>query len=284
MKGIVLAGGAGTRLFPLTISVSKQLLPVYDKPMIFYPISVLMLAGIREILIITTPQDQPLFKKLLGDGSYLGCSFEYAIQEEPNGLAEAFIIGADFIGADKVALVLGDNIFYGNGLSKMLQSRSAIEGAAIFGYPVRDPERFGVVSFDDNHKVISIEEKPQEPKSNYAVPGLYFYDNRVVAIARSIKPSARGEKEITAINKAYLDLGELQVGLMSRGMSWFDTGTVDSLDDATEFIRVIQRSQSMMIACLEEIAYRMGWISYEDLKNAASRYGKGAYAAYINSL
>ncbi len=284
MKGIVLAGGSGTRLFPLTISVSKQLLPVYDKPMIFYPISVLMLAGIKEILIITTPHDKALFEKLLGDGSYLGCSFEYAVQEAPNGLAEAFIIGADFIGHDKVALVLGDNIFYGNGLSKMLQSNNDVVGGAIFAYPVRDPERFGVVAFDKNHKALSIEEKPKHPKSNYAVPGLYFYDNRVVEIARSVQASERGEKEITAVNKAYLDLGELQVGVMSRGMSWFDTGTVDSLDDATEFIRVIQHNQSMMIGCLEEIAYRMDWISYDDLKTSASRYGKGAYAAYINSL
>ena len=284
MKGIVLAGGAGTRLYPLTISVSKQLLPVYDKPMIFYPISVLMLAGIREILIITTPQDQDLFKKLLGDGSYLGCSFEYAVQAEPNGLAEAFIIGADFIGNDKVALVLGDNIFYGNGLSKVLQSKTDITGGAVFAYPVRDPERFGVVEFDSNHKAISIEEKPIKPKSSYAVPGLYFYDNRVVDIARSIKPSARGEKEITAINQAYLEMGELEVGVMSRGMSWFDTGTVDALDDATEFIRVVQRNQSVMIACLEEIAYRMEWISYDNFKKSSSRYGKGAYAAYINSL
>ena len=284
MKGIVLAGGAGTRLYPLTISVSKQLLPVYDKPMIFYPISVLMLAGIKEILIITTPQDQDLFKKLLGDGFYLGCSFEYAVQAEPNGLAEAFIIGADFIGNDKVALVLGDNIFYGNGLSKVLQSKTDITGGAVFAYPVRDPERFGVVEFDSNHKAISIEEKPIKPKSSYAVPGLYIYDNRVVAIARSIKPSARGEKEITAINQAYLEMGELEVGVMSRGMSWFDTGTVDALDDATEFIRVVQRNQSVMIACLEEIAYRMEWISYDNFKKSSSRYGKGAYAAYINSL
>ncbi len=284
MKGIVLAGGAGTRLYPLTISVSKQLLPVYDKPMIFYPISVLMLAGIKEILIITTPEDQALFIKLLGDGSYLGCTFEYAVQEEPNGLAEAFIIGADFIGDDKVALVLGDNIFYGNGLSKMLQTKNNIEGAAIFAYPVRDPERFGVVEFDNNHKAISIEEKPVHPKSNYAVPGLYFYDNRVLEIARTIKPSARGEKEITAVNKVYLDNGELEVAVMSRGMSWFDTGTVDALDDATEFIRVIQHNQSQMIACLEEIAYRMSWITYDDFKRSASRYGKGAYAAYINAL
>ncbi len=284
MKGIVLAGGAGTRLYPLTISVSKQLLPVYDKPMIFYPISVLMLAGIREILIITTPQDQDLFKKLLGDGSYLGCAFEYAVQEAPNGLAEAFIIGADFIGDEKVALVLGDNIFYGNGLSKMLQGYADVTGGAVFAYPVRDPERFGVVEFDKNNYATSIEEKPKHPKSNYAVPGLYFYDNKVVEIARSIAPSERGEKEITAVNSAYLEQGVLKVGVMSRGMTWFDTGTVDSLDDATEFIRVVQHNQSKMIACLEEIAYNMGWISYNDLKRTAARYGKGVYAAYINEL
>ncbi len=284
MKGIVLAGGAGTRLYPLTISVSKQLLPVYDKPMIFYPISVLMLAGIKDILLITTPEDQKLFMKLLGDGSYLGCSFSYEVQESPNGLAEAFIIGEEFIGDDNVALVLGDNIFYGNGLSRMLQSKTNVIGGSVFAYPVRDPERFGVVDFDKNNKATSIEEKPKKPKSNYAVPGLYFYDNDVVEIAKSIEPSERGEKEITAVNKVYLEKGKLRVGVMSRGMSWFDTGTVDSLDDATEFIRVIQHNQSKMIACLEEIAFKMGWISYEALKESAKRYGKGAYAAYINSL
>lgn len=284
MKGIVLAGGAGTRLYPLTIAVSKQLLPVYDKPMIYYPLSVLMLAGIREILIITTPEDQSSFQKLLGNGSSLGCSFDYAIQDAPNGLAEAFIIGSDFIGEDKVALVLGDNIFYGNGLSKLLQDKTDVDGGAIFAYPVRDPERFGVVSFDENQKVISIEEKPEKPTSNYAVPGLYFYDNDVISIAKTIKPSERGELEITAINQHYLKKGKLEVGLMSRGMSWFDTGTVDSLDDATEFIRVLQRNQSTMISCLEEIAYKMKYISYEELKASASRYGKGAYALYINSL
>lgn len=284
MKGIVLAGGAGTRLYPLTIAVSKQLLPVYDKPMIYYPISVLMLAGIREILIITTPEDQASFKKLLGDGTTLGCEFQYEIQAAPNGLAEAFIIGENFIGIDKVALVLGDNIFYGNGLSKLLQSKTTISGGAIFAYPVRDPERFGVVTFDDNHKATSIEEKPTTPKSNYAVPGLYFYDNDVIEIAKSIAPSERGEKEITAINQAYLSKGTLDVVVMSRGMSWFDTGTVDALDDATEFIRVLQRNQSTMISCLEEIAYKMSWISYEALKESANRYGKGRYADYINSL
>ena len=284
MKGIVLAGGAGTRLYPLTIAVSKQLLPVYDKPMIYYPISVLMLAGIRQILIITTPEDQDSFKKLLGDGTALGCEFQYEVQAAPNGLAEAFIIGEEFIGSDKVALVLGDNIFYGNGLSKLLQSKTEINGGAIFAYPVRDPERFGVVTFDENHKATSIEEKPKNPKSNYAVPGLYFYDNDVIEIAKSIAPSARGEKEITSINQAYLSKGTLEVVLMSRGMSWFDTGTVDALDDATEFIRVLQRNQSTMISCLEEIAYKMSWISYDALKESANRYGKGNYAHYINSL
>ena len=284
MKGIVLAGGAGTRLYPLTIAVSKQLLPVYDKPMIYYPISVLMLAGIRQILIITTPEDQDSFKKLLGDGSTLGCEFQYAVQPEPNGLAEAFIIGEKFIGNDKVALVLGDNIFYGNGLSKMLQSKIAIDGGAIFAYPVRDPERFGVVTFDENNKATSIEEKPESPQSNYAVPGLYFYDNNVIEIAKSITPSARGEKEITAINQEYLSKGKLDVVVMSRGMSWFDTGTVDALDDATEFIRVLQRKPSTMISCLEEIAYKMSWISYEELKDSAKRYGKGSYANYIKTL
>lgn len=284
MKGIVLAGGSGTRLSPLTIAVSKQLLPVYDKPMIYYPISVLMLAGIREILIITTPEDRHLFERLLGDGSPLGCVFEYATQEAPKGLAEAFIIGEKFIGADKVALILGDNLIYGNGLSKLLQSKVGIQGAAIFAYPVRDPERFGVVAFDASMNVISIEEKPKDPVSNYAVPGIYFYDNEVIEIAKSILPSERGELEITAINQEYLKRQKLSVGVMSRGMSWFDTGTVDALDDATEFIRVLQRNQSTMIACLEEIAFKMSWITYEQLKESASRYGKGHYATYINSL
>jgi len=284
MKGIVLAGGSGTRLYPLTIAVSKQLLPVYDKPMIYYPISVLMLAGIRDILIITTPDDQSLFKKLLGNGSRLGCNFSYAVQDKPNGLAEAFIIGSDFIGSDKVALILGDNIFYGNGLSKLLQSKTQIDGAAIFAYMVRDPKRFGVVTFDEYNKVTSIEEKPDNPKSNYAVPGLYFYDNKVVEIAKSVQPSERGEIEITAINQEYLRRKELEVGVMSRGMSWFDTGTVDALDDATEFIRVLQRNQSTMIGCLEEIAFKMGWIDFQMLKTSSGRYGKGAYAQYIQSL
>lgn len=284
MKGIVLAGGSGTRLSPLTIAVSKQLLPVYDKPMIYYPISVLMLAGIRDILIITTPEDSHLFQRLLGDGAALGCNFQYEVQEAPNGLAEAFIIGESFIGGDKVALVLGDNIFYGNGLSSLLQSKNDVDGGAIFAYPVRDPERFGVVAFDEAMKATSIEEKPLKPKSNYAVPGIYFYDNDVVNIAKTIEPSERGELEITTINQEYLKKNKLSVGVMSRGMSWFDTGTVDALDDATEFIRVIQRNQSKMIACLEEIAFKMGWISYDKLKESASRYGKGAYATYIKAL
>jgi glucose-1-phosphate thymidylyltransferase len=284
MKGIILAGGSGTRLYPITIAVSKQLLPVYDKPMIYYPLSVLMLAGIREILFITTPHDQDSFKKLLGDGSKVGCRFEYEVQNEPNGLAEAFTIGEDFIGKDKVALVLGDNIFYGNGLSKLLQSKTNIEGGAIFAYPVKDPERFGVVAFDKNNKVTSIEEKPRTPKSNYAIPGIYFYDNEVIEIAKNVKPSERGEKEITSINQAYLKKGNLEVGIMSRGMSWFDTGTVESLDDATEFVRVLQRNQGTMIGCLEEIAFKMGFIDNNKLQEAIAGYGKGKYADYLRTL
>ncbi len=284
MKGIILAGGSGTRLFPITIAVSKQLLPVYDKPMIYYPLSVLMLAGIREILFITTPKDQRAFKELLGDGLDLGCNFEFAVQEEPKGLAEAFTIGRKFIGDDKVALVLGDNIFYGNGLSKLLQSKTNIDGGAIFAYPVKDPERYGVVEFDTQNNVINIEEKPSKPKSNYAVPGIYFYDNEVVEIANNVVPSERGEKEITSINQAYLDKGKLQVVQMSRGMTWFDTGTVESLDDATEFVRVLQRNQSTMIACLEEIALKMGFIDLKQLERAIAKYGKGKYADYLITL
>jgi len=284
MKGIILAGGTGTRLYPITIAVSKQLLPVYDKPMIYYPLSVLMLAGIREILFITTPHDQDSFKKLLGDGSKVGCRFEYEIQKEPKGLAEAFTIGEEFIGKDKVALVLGDNIFYGSGLSKLLQSKTNINGGAIFAYPVKDPERFGVVAFDKNNKVTSIEEKPRTPKSNYAVPGIYFYDNEVIEIAKNVKPSERGEKEITSINQAYLNKGNLEVGIMSRGMSWFDTGTVESLDDATEFVRVLQRNQGTMIGCLEEIAFKMGFIDNNKLQEAIAGYGKGKYADYLRTL
>jgi glucose-1-phosphate thymidylyltransferase len=284
MKGIILAGGTGTRLFPLTIAVSKQLLPVYDKPMIFYPLSVLMLAGIREILIITTPHDHDAFKRLLGDGSQVGCQFEYEIQEHPNGLAEAFIIGADFIGDDKVALVLGDNIFYGNGFGTLLRSKTDVTGAAIFAYPVKDPERYGVVEIDEQLKAVSIEEKPIAPKSKLAVSGLYFYDNRVVEMARQVKPSARGEKEITTLNQMYMDLNELEVAIMTRGMSWFDTGTVDSLDDATEFIRVIQNRQSAMIGCIEEIAYYRGFINLAQLEAAALRYKKSKYGEYLDAL
>jgi glucose-1-phosphate thymidylyltransferase len=284
MKGIILAGGSGTRLYPITISVSKQLLPVYDKPMIYYPLSVLMLAGIREILIITTPHDQEAFIKLLGDGSQLGCKFEYEIQEEPNGLAEAFIIGEKFIGEDKVALVLGDNIFYGNGLGSLLRSKIDIEGASIFAYPVKDPARYGVVEFNDENKAISIEEKPTRPKSKYAVPGLYFYDNNVVAYARKVKPSSRGEKEISSINQMYLEDQKMEVGVMTRGMSWFDTGTVESLDDATEFIRVIQNRQSAMIGCIEEVAYQRRFIDKSKLNQLSKRYGKSKYGEYLNDL
>ncbi|WP_026838068.1 glucose-1-phosphate thymidylyltransferase RfbA [Gillisia sp. JM1] len=284
MKGIILAGGSGSRLYPITIAVSKQLLPVYDKPMIYYPLSVLMLAGIRDILFITTPHDQESFKKLLGDGSQVGCNFEFAVQEEPNGLAEAFIIGEDFIGKEKVALVLGDNIFYGNGLGTLLRSKANIEGAAIFAYPVKDPERYGVVEFDEDNKALSIEEKPANPKSKFAVPGLYFYDNNVVEYAKNVKPSDRGEKEISTINQMYLDAGNLEVGVMTRGMAWFDTGTVESLDDATEFIRVIQNRQSAMIGCIEEVAYIHKFIGKDEIKLATAKYGKSKYGEYLRSL
>jgi glucose-1-phosphate thymidylyltransferase len=284
MKGIILAGGSGTRLYPITIAVSKQLLPVYDKPMIYYPLSVLMLAGIKDILFITTPHDQEAFKKLLGDGSHVGCNFEYAIQEEPNGLAEAFIIGEKFIGNEKVALVLGDNIFYGNGFGSLLRSKVNVNGAAIFAYPVKDPERYGVVEFDRDYKALSIEEKPKKPKSKYAVPGLYFYDNKVVEYAKQVKPSSRGEKEISSINQMYLEDGNLEVGVMTRGMSWFDTGTVESLDDATEFIRVIQNRQGTMIGCIEEVAFVHKFISAKKVKNALIRYGKSKYGQYLKTI
>ena len=284
MRGIILAGGSGTRLFPITIAVSKQLLPVYDKPMIYYPLSVLMLAGIRDILFITTPHDQDSFKKLLGDGSHVGCNFVYEIQESPNGLAEAFLIGEKFIGNDKVALVLGDNIFYGNGLGTLLRSKINIEGASIFAYPVKDPERYGVVEFDKDFKALSIEEKPEKPKSKYAVPGLYFYDNKVIEYAKKVKPSDRGEKEISTINQMYLKAGKLEVGVMTRGMSWFDTGTVESLDDATEFIRVLQNRQSTMIGCIEEIALIHKFISREKFETSISRYGKSKYGEYLNQI
>lgn len=284
MKGIILAGGSGTRLYPLTIAVSKQLLPVYDKPMIYYPLSVLMLAGIREILIITTPHDQNAFQKLLEDGSQVGCKFQYAIQPEPNGLAEAFIIGEKFIGNDKVALVLGDNIFYGSGFGTLLRSKTNIKGAAVFAYPVHDPERYGVVEFDKENKVLSIEEKPNKAKSNYAVPGLYFYDNRVVEFAKKVEPSHRGEKEITTLNQMYLDAGELEVGIMTRGMAWLDTGTVDSMDAATEFVRVLEKRTDKKIACIEEIAYLHGFINKTQLLKVGEKYGKSGYGQYIKKL
>lgn len=284
MKGIILAGGSGTRLYPITKAISKQLMPIYDKPMIYYPLSVLMLAGINEILIITTPDDQAGFIRLLGDGSELGCSFKFAVQEVPNGLAQAFVIGADFIGDDKVALVLGDNIFYGSGFSTLMQSFVDVKGAAIFAYPVADPERYGVVEFDKEFKAISIEEKPVEPKSNYAVPGLYFYDNQVVEIAKNIPASPRGEFEITDVNKVYLEKGELHVGVMDRGTAWLDTGTFDSLSDASEFVRVIEKRQDTKIGCIEEIAYRMGFISYEALQELAIKYIKSGYGKYIQSI
>ena len=281
MKGIILAGGSGTRLFPLTIAVSKQLLPVYDKPMIYYPLSVLLLAGIREILIITTPHDQDAFKKLLGDGSQVGCKFEYAVQPQPNGLAEAFIIGEQFIGKDKIALVLGDNIFHGSGFGSLLRSKTDVIGAAVFAYPVNDPNRYGVVEFDKNNKVISLEEKPKKPKSSYAVPGLYFYDNKVVEYAKKVKPSARGEKEITTLNQMYLERNKLEVVIMTRGMVWLDTGTVDSMDAATEFVRVIEKRTDKKIACIEEIAYLKEYINKEDLLKVSERYGKSGYGEYI---
>jgi glucose-1-phosphate thymidylyltransferase len=281
MKGIILAGGSGTRLYPITYVISKQIMPVYDKPMIYYPLSTLMLAGIKEILIISTPHDLPNFKKLFGDGSQLGLSFSYADQAVPNGLAQAFVIGADFIGNDSVALVLGDNIFYGYGLGEQLAGNTNPDGGIVYAYHVSDPERYGVVEFDGKMKVISIEEKPEHPKSNYAIPGLYFYDNEVINIARNLKPSARGEYEITDVNKAYLEKGKLNVCLMDRGTAWLDTGTFDSLIQASQFVQVIEQRQGIKIACIEEIAYRKGFINKEQLLTLIQPLMKSGYGQYI---
>lgn len=284
MKGIILAGGSGTRLYPLTIAVSKQLMSVYDKPMIYYPLSTLLLAGIRDILIITTPHDQPSFQKLLGDGSQIGCRFEYKVQPSPDGLAQAFILGEEFIGEDSVALVLGDNIFYGTGLSQLLESKVNVKGGCVFAYKVSDPERYGVVEFDKDFRAISIEEKPKVSKSHYAVPGLYFYDNSVIGYAKNLKPSERGELEITDINKIYLEKGELEVGVMSRGTAWLDTGTFDSLHEASEFVKVLEKRQGFKVSCIEEIAYHKGFINEEQLLKSAEKYGKSGYGAYLKRL
>lgn len=284
MKGIILAGGSGTRLYPLTIAVSKQLMPVYDKPMIYYPLSTLLLAGIKDILIITTPHDQPGFIKLLGDGSQIGCNIEYVVQPSPDGLAQAFILGDQFIGNDPVALVLGDNIFYGSEMGTLLKNKTNPDGGVVFAYHVSDPERYGVVEFDNDFKAVSIEEKPSKPKSNYAVPGLYFYDNEVVEIAKNIKPSARGELEITDVNNVYLSKGKLEVGVLDRGTAWLDTGTFDSLNDASEFVSVIEKRQGFKIGCIEEIAFRNKFINEEKLLETAEKYGKSGYGEYLKQL
>lgn len=284
MKGIILAGGSGTRLYPITKAISKQLMPIYDKPMIYYPLSTLMGAGIKEILIITTPEDNASFVRLLGNGDQIGCRFEYAIQEIPNGLAQAFVIGADFIGSDKVALILGDNIFYGTGLDKQLQSLADIDGGYVFAYQVSDPERYGVVEFDAAMKAISIEEKPATPKSNFAVPGLYFYDNEVVKIASELQPSARGEYEITDVNKVYLQNGKLKVAVLDKGTAWLDTGTFDSLSDASEFVRVIEKRQGTKIGCIEEVAFRNGFIDKNQLLKLGKELAKSGYGNYLSNL
>ncbi|CAA7194352.1 glucose-1-phosphate thymidylyltransferase RfbA [Chryseobacterium potabilaquae] len=284
MKGIILAGGSGTRLYPLTIAVSKQLMPVYDKPMIYYPLSTLLLAGIKDILIITTPYDQAGFIKLLGDGSQIGCNIEYVAQPSPDGLAQAFILGDKFIGNDSAALVLGDNIFYGSEMGTLLKNKTNPDGGVVFAYHVSDPERYGVVEFDDHFKAVSIEEKPLQPKSNYAVPGLYFYDNEVVNIAKNIQPSSRGELEITDVNNVYLKKNKLEVGVLDRGTAWLDTGTFDSLNDASEFVRVIEKRQGFKIGCIEEIAFRNQFINEEELLETAAKYGKSGYGEYLKKL
>ena len=284
MKGIILAGGSGTRLYPITKAISKQLMPIYDKPMIYYPLSTLMMAGIKEILIITTPEDLSQFKRLLNDGSQMGCHFEYAVQKIPNGLAQAFVIGEKFIGKEKVALILGDNIFYGSGLGTQLQRLTNVEGGYVFAYQVSDPERYGVVQFDKKMNAVSIEEKPQQPRSNYAVPGLYFYDNDVTKIVKELKPSARGEYEITDINKVYLKKGKLKVAVLDRGTAWLDTGTFESLNDASEFVRVIEKRQGTKIGCIEEIAYRMKYITKEELMRISMQLDKSGYGIYLKKL
>lgn len=284
MKGIILAGGSGTRLYPITKAISKQLMPIYDKPMIYYPLSILIMAGIREVLIITTPEDNASFRRLLGDGAAIGCRFEYAVQAVPNGLAQAFVIGKEFIGGDKVALILGDNIFHGTGLGRQLQTLAGVDGGYVFAYQVSDPERYGVVEFDKDMNAVSIEEKPVKPKSNYAVPGLYFYDNEVVNIAEHLKPSARGEYEITDVNKIYLQQGKLKVAVLDRGTAWLDTGTFDSLSDASEFVRVIEKRQGTKIGCIEEAAYRNGFMTKEQLLTIAESLIKSGYGNYLKTI